>query len=197
MQTPFTPESLHPLTRLTAWLVTALALPALDAPILAVGVMLLALIGILEPSLARAWWRSRWLFASLLIVYIGVNPETLRWGFNANGIVSATEQIARLAIMVGMLAALFPQRSVDQLIYALYLLLKPFARIGVSAERIALRIALTMQFALQGQPRDLLSRLEAPHSIGPVTVELRTVPLRVTDYVVGIVITSFVIGFYA
>ena len=190
-------HALHPLTRLAAWLVTALAVPSLHAPALAAGVIALAVFGIRESDVGRGWLRSRWLFVSLLIVYVGVDPATMRWGFYAEGINAAIEQIARLAIMIGLLAVLFPKRAVDELVYAIYLVLKPLRRLGISAERIALRIGLTMQFAMREQSRDLLSRLESEHTIDSASVLLHTRPIRHADYLFGIILTALVMGLYA
>lgn len=193
MQIPVTPESLHPLTRLAAWLVSALALPSLEAPLLALGVAALALAAIAIPDIALSWRRSRWLFASLLIVYTGVDQETMRWGFNAAGIAPALEQTARLAIMIGLLALLFRRSAADQLVYALYLLLGPFRRIGISPERIALRIGLTLQFALQGRSGDFLRRLEdsAPNA-ETATVVLHKVAPRPLDYALGALLLAVI-----
>lgn len=179
------PLSVHPLTRLGGWLVAALALPALEARPLALGVAALALAAIARPDIAHGWWRSRWLFVSLLIVYVGVDHQTMRWGIHAHGITPAVEQIARLAIVIGLLGLLFPKSAANELVYAIYLLLKPFARIGICAERIALRIGLTMQFALQSQPGDLLRRLESSDDVKTATVELQAVAVRPLDYALG------------
>lgn len=188
-----TPYSLHPLTRLAGWLVTALALAPLEAPALALGVAALALTALAVPDIALGWQRSRWLFASLLIVYIGVDQETMRWGFHASGITPAVEQIARLAIMIGLLAMLFPRSAANELIYAIYLLLRPLRRLGISPERIALRIGLTMQFALQAQPGDLLSRLEDIREAKTATLVLNRIAVRPGDYVFGALLLAVMI----
>lgn len=191
------PLSLHPLTRLAGWLAAALALPALEAPPLALGVAALALAAIAKPDIAHGWWRSRWLFVSMLVVYVGVDHETMRWGFHADGIAPAIEQVARLAIMIGLLIMLFPKSAANELVYALYLLLKPFGRIGISAERIALRTGLTLQIALQSPSGDLLHRLGSSDAVKTATVELQTVAARPLDYALSGLLLAITVGLIA
>ena len=130
--------------------------------------------------------RTRWFFISIVAVYTFSKPVVDAYSFGANwaGFLHGLEQVARLAILIGALVWLFPKSARDELLYAIYLLLLPLRPLGVDAERVAVRLGLTMQFALDG-PRGSLSQLlaQSRQQTVPARIVLPRPPFRLGDVI--------------
>lgn len=97
--------------------------------------------------------RTRWIAFSLLLIYAYATPGTALW--NPLGVLSPTReglldgalQLGRLLCALSGLAVLLTSLSLERLISGLYSLAYPLRLIGVSRERFAVRLALTLEYA--------------------------------------------------
>lgn len=96
--------------------------------------------------------RSRWLLLSMLLIFSFLTPGThIRYlpGMSSEGMLIAVEQAARLLLAIGVLALLLTRLNPGQLISAMHTALAPFRYCGIDRDRIAVRIALTLE-AVEG-----------------------------------------------
>lgn len=147
---------MHPVIRLITFLVAAAFLARAELSIIAVvavGVMLISV------RLPAASWRTplvllrrlRWLLISLLIVYGWFTPGTALWP--ALGAATPTQEgLSEGLLRIGalLLIALAAQLLMlatprSELLAALYWLAWPLRLIGVSRQRLAIRLALTLE----------------------------------------------------
>lgn len=63
------------------------------------------------------------------------------------GLEMAAQHCARLALVLALLALLFQSTTPSQLVAGVFGLLKPFSPLGLSRERVALRLMLVLQYA--------------------------------------------------
>ena len=146
---------MHPIIRIVLFFIAAAFLAAGRYP-----VMLLIAIGLLA-IMARApaaTWRApiallrrlRWLLLSLLVVYGWFTPGAALWpalGAGAPTIEGLSEGLQRAsALLLIALAAQLLMGSIarPQLLAALYWLALPLRVLGLSRERLALRLVLTL-----------------------------------------------------
>lgn len=150
-------ESLHPASLILIWLAFALCIPWLHLADLA-AIALLAAIPLLRrrsTEFRKLLRRTRWLLLSLVLVYAFATPgEALlpalgNYSPSHEGLLSGGQQALRLIALLATLALLLDALSRDRILAGLYLLLKPFARLGVNTDRIAVRVWLTLYYAGQ------------------------------------------------
>lgn len=157
----FACHSMHPLTRLFAVLCLAVLVQWLAARwLLATGLMvLLANIYCSPDGLFRLLRRSRWLFLMLLVIYAFATPGEYIAGWplatapTYEGIIDGVLQAARLAIMLMGIALLLATTPRAGLIAGIYLLLKPLGCCGLSPEKFASRLWLTLHYVEQQPAR--------------------------------------------
>lgn len=97
--------------------------------------------------------RTRWIMLSLLLVYAYSTPgqpllDALGvFSPSREGLIDGVLQLTRLLAALAALAILLDRLHRQQLIAGLYTLLAPLQLIGVSRERVAVRLALTLHYA--------------------------------------------------
>jgi energy-coupling factor transporter transmembrane protein EcfT len=152
---PFPFQSLHPAVRLLFWAGLVMAGQGLEAGWLA-GFTFLALVvgGLLAGAhLRRLMRRARFLLLTIgLLFACGTPGEALLPLLGAAsptlaGLEMAAQHCARLALVLALLALLFQSTSSSQLVAGVFGLLKPFSPLGLSRERVALRLMLVLQYA--------------------------------------------------
>lgn len=147
---------MHPVIRISSFLVAAVFLAS--GELSAMLVVAAGLVAVLI-RLPVAGWRTplallrrlRWLLISLLVVYGWFTPGTALWP--ALGAATPTQEGLSEGLLRGgalLLIALAAQllmlaTSRPQLLAALYWLARPLRMIGVSRERLAIRLALTLE----------------------------------------------------
>ncbi len=145
----------HPAVQILAWGILALlvqhlqplVLSALDVALIGWALKLSAvqLLGLLR--------RTRWILLSLLLIYAYTTPGTALWppldyvSPTREGALDGLLQLGRLLGVLSGLAILLQLLSQAQLISGLYTLARPLCWFGLSRERIAVRLALTLQYA--------------------------------------------------
>lgn len=92
--------------------------------------------------------RSRWLLLTLLILFGWLTPGTPLPGIPGathEGLLLAAENLGRLLIALSVVAVLLTALSPVELVAGLRSLLLPLILLGVSRDRIAVRLALTLE----------------------------------------------------
>lgn len=153
----FNRRALHPAVSILCWLIYALTVEWANSYALAGLAALAALMCVAEPETRSAFLRllkrSRWLLLSLAAVYAWTMPGTWIWpqlgGLSPSweGLALGGERIVRLALLLAALALLLRKVSRDDLVYGLYLLSWPLAKLGFDRRAFAVRLALAMEWA--------------------------------------------------
>ncbi|MDZ7655459.1 MAG: hypothetical protein U0997_05905 [Sulfurimicrobium sp.] len=150
----------HPATKILLWLGFAIAMQGM-------GVMpltLLSVVGVMvllagrSPGALLMVRRARWLLLSLLVIYAfatpgdALIPQLGSYAPSIQGVRGGAMQAWRLVLLLLALGWLLRSCPRNSLLSGLYILMKPFAGVGIDADRIAVRLWLTLQYAEQ-QPR--------------------------------------------
>lgn len=93
--------------------------------------------------------RLKWLFLSILIVYLFFTPGRLLfidlyWGPTIEGLFQGLLRIAVLLLLVAAVNLLISSTKQDDLLSAILWCLRPLALFGIPHERLAVRISLTL-----------------------------------------------------
>ena len=145
----------HPAAQIVTWclLVATLQFLTLEMLLAAAGIILLLALLISAHKLRQLLRRTRWIMLSLLLVYAYSTPgqpvlEALgMFSPSREGIGDGVLQLTRLLSALAGLAILLDRLHRQQLIAGLYTLFSPLQLIGVSRERVAVRLALTLHYA--------------------------------------------------
>jgi energy-coupling factor transport system permease protein len=130
--------------------------------------------------------RARWLLLSLFLIYAfaspgdGMFPALGSFSPSLQGALGGAMQAWRLILLLlalGLLLRACPQNS---LLSGIYILIRPFGVLGIDADRIAVRLWLTLQYAeqqprhnIQGWWNELRSTLDpSPDAASEITLEL-------------------------
>lgn len=92
--------------------------------------------------------RSRWLLLTLLLMFGWLTPGTPLPGLpgvSQEGLLLAAENLARLLVAIAIVALILRTLTVPALVAGLRALLLPLALLGISRDRIAVRLALTLE----------------------------------------------------
>lgn len=136
------------------WMACVVILQVLSPMALAVATGLCAIAG---------WWfapsrsqkllrRVRFLILALLVLFAGFTPgEALLPAFpefspSREGLALAAEHVGRLIAVVLCVALLLEALSVSRLVGGLHALLRPLGRLGLPAERLAVRLMLVLRY---------------------------------------------------
>jgi energy-coupling factor transport system permease protein len=176
-------RSLHPTIAILAIVVLTLALAPGSWAVLGLCALGLALLQLRlspgqVPSLYQGLRRLRWLLISLIVVYAGFTPGPAllpSLGPASPSLPGLVEGLLRAANLVVILAAVQLMLAVnprERLVEAVYWLLRPLRRLGVPAERFALRLVLTLEYA---------TRLPAPGADQPSARGLRARIARLAE----------------
>ena len=149
---------MHPSSALLVCLIAMVAIQFLGPAGLALLVPALLLVA--RHALGN-WWRllrrMRWLLLSVwLILAYGMPGDALfdlPWMPTHEGVYEASLHVARLALMLACLAALFAALGKHGLLTALQFLLQPWARFGVASERLVVRLSLVMENLQEELPK--------------------------------------------
>lgn len=181
---------MHPASRILIYLLAALAIPGLPFFLLP----LLLLIALAADVQRQPWhliWRTRWLLGVLFLGYAYSLPgePAMNWmgvlSPTLEGLSHGGQQALRLLVLLLWLDVLVLRLPSEALMSGLHALLRPFARIGLASERIAMRLGLTLR-AIEGleRGRGNLRRLLGD-DLGadlPVTLHLDVQPMRARDF---------------
>lgn len=154
---------MHPAVLILLWVCLVITIQALQATKLVLaGLPLLAVAYALSATCLIILLRcTRWIMLSLLLIYAYATPCVAEWASLAQfspthkGLTNGLLQLCRLAFTLASLAILLNLLPRQQLISGLYVLTYPLRYFGLSRERLAVRLALTLQYAdpLYGLPQ--------------------------------------------
>lgn len=146
---------LHPATQILIWCVLVAAMQFLPPVRLLVagGLVLLSAFVLSHHKLVQLLRRTRWIMFTLWLIYAYSTPgqplsESL--GLLSPGLEGLQEgglQLMRLLVALAGLAILLDRLHRQQLIAGLYSLFAPLKWLGLSRERLAVRLALTLHYA--------------------------------------------------
>ncbi len=128
--------------------------------------------------------RSRWLLLTMLVMFGWLTPGTpvaLIPGATQEGLLLAADCIARLSVALATLALLLKGLDPPRLVVGMRALLAPIELLGFSRDRIAVRLALTLQEveASRGgegrEPANRSSLILPSHASGMIDVFLGAV----------------------
>ncbi len=190
----------HPAVLILLWVCLVISIQSLQATgLLLAGFPLLAVAYALSATrLITLLRRTRWIMLSLLLIYAYATPGVAVWPSLAQfsptheGLTNGLLQLCRLAFTLAGLAILLNLLPRQQLISGLYVLTYPLRYVGLSRERLAVRLALTLQYAesviwnTTGNWRTSIGQMLAPAEVNLQSIELHTAPFTKHD---GMILT--------
>jgi energy-coupling factor transporter transmembrane protein EcfT len=165
---------LHPATQIMIWCVLVAAMQFLPASrlLMAGGLVLFAAFMLSRHKFIQLVRRTRWIMFSLWLIYAYSTPGKMLFDAtfspSLEGLIDGGLQLMRLLAALAGLAILLDRLHRQQLMAGLYSLLAPLQWLGLSRERLAVRLALTLHYAEVGMLRalswqDNLRSLFEPH----------------------------------
>jgi energy-coupling factor transport system permease protein len=198
----------HPAVQILVWVLIALLAQHLQPLSLLVlcGILFALALRLCAAQLLRLLRRTRWILFSLLVIYAYTTPGTALWG--ALGVISPTReglldgvlQLGRLLSVLSGLAILLELLPQEQLISGLFTLAYPLRWVGLSRERIAVRLALTLEYAETAMGdtakdwRTTINSALQPSTTGAVHIELKLQAFGVIDGLLLLAGTAVLIG---
>lgn len=145
----------HPAAQILVWCLLVASLQALEPAglMIAAGLVLLATFAMAGRKFFHLLRRTRWVMLSLLLIYSWSTPGQPLWpqldtfSPTHEGMADGLIQLLRLLAALGGLAILIDRLHRQQLIAGLYTLFMPLRLFGLSRERAAVRLALTLHYA--------------------------------------------------
>lgn len=146
----------------------ALLLPMAPLPgLFVLGLMLASLVLLVRgtKTFYTLLRRARWLLISIMAIYAFATPGELLPQFpdaiapTYEGLATGGLQSLRLAMMLAALAALLASTSRDAIMAGIYLMLMPLRPLGVSPDRFAARLWLTLHY-VEAMPPDSFRHLK-------------------------------------
>lgn len=136
--------------------------------------------------------RSRWLLLTMLVMFGWLTPGTPLAnipGASREGLLLAVENLARLASALSTVALLLKALSPPELVSGMHALLAPLALLKISRDRIAVRLALTLN---EVESSRLGGSGEPGH--GEASIVLPACAPSATDFVLGALAAALVLG---
>ncbi len=146
---------LHPVTQILIWcvFVTAMQFLAPKRIFIAATMVLLSAFLLSRHKLIHLLRRTRWIMLSLWFIYAYSTPGEPLFDLagifspSIEGVLDGGVQLMRLLSALAALSLLLNHLHRQQLIAGLYALFAPVVWLGLSRERLAVRLALTLQYA--------------------------------------------------
>ena len=147
--------SFHPASLIITWTLVTVSLQVLMPKVLLVasGMVYLCAFLVSHHKFLLLLRRTRWVMISLLLIYAYSTPgRALIPGLDLlsptmEGLMDGGLQLLRLLAALAALSILLDRLHRDQLILGLYVLFVPLQWLGISRDRLAVRLSLTLQYA--------------------------------------------------
>lgn len=199
---------LHPALQIMMWCVLVSFMQRLELALLSgvAGLMLLSGWLMAGKKMLQLLRRTRWIMLSLLVIYAYSTPgqpllEVLgAWSPVREGLADGATQLLRLLAALASLAVLLDRLHRLELISGLYSLFAPLGLLGLSRERCAIRLALTLHYAevamLRSHSRwqDALQGLFEPHTEGVHPIALPLYRMRARDVSMAVLLGLCALG---
>jgi len=140
----------HPASLIMLWLALLAAVATRNGSLLLLACLLLTLCALFKAAthLRRLLRRSRWLMLTLFIVFVWMTPGTplpFMPGASSEGLHLAIEHGARLLLALASLALVLQALTAVELVAGMHALLSPLRWLGISPDRMAVRLMLTLE----------------------------------------------------
>lgn len=180
---------LHPAAVLTLWAGAAVFFQSLPSPWFWWGAAFMVAVAALAAPVRfkRLLRRIRVLLLVSVILFalatpgVRLIPELIWLPLTHDGLVLGCEHGLRLVVMVALVAWLLEHMATTRLVCALHAVFRPLAPIGVSAERIAVRLSLVLQAVGESGGAWRVWFIEAETAGGPAHVAVETHAWHVID----------------
>ena len=181
---------LHPATQILVWCALVAAMQFLPATrmLISGGFVLLLAFMVSRQKLRQLLRRTRWFMISLWLIYAYSIPGQALFDSifspTREGLTSGGLQSMRLLVALAGLAMLLDRLHRQQLMAGLYSLLLPLQYLGLSRERLAVRLALTLHYAEVGmlRPASWRDSLQSLEDGGMLRVEEKVMELPVYHF---------------
>lgn len=162
--------TLHPATRIFCLVALAVVLQAMSWPLMwgLLAVLLLVQWQVRWRDFRRLTRRARWLLLSILLIYAVATPGEYLSGWpdccapTYEGLQQGALQALRLVLMLAALALVLAHTAREDFIAGILAWLRPFSALGMTPERFAARLWLTL-FYVENNPPGLVKRLRLSH----------------------------------
>ena len=185
----------HPAAVIALWVFLAIALQSLRPAVMLIagGVLIVVALALSASRLYVLLRRTRWVMLSLLAIYGYVTPGEALWSAagalspTLQGVGDGVLQLLRLVLALAGLSIVLTLLDQKALIGGIYALAYPARLLGVSRERIAVRLALTLGYAeaamleTAADWRGAMARMLAPPAEAQHQVEIPAIPFRRRD----------------
>lgn len=149
---------MHAVIKIVCFLVFGTAMAMGARPVLMAGFILVTLLYLFElargvpahlHNALKMLKRLRWLFLSILVVYLFFTPGVLLlpdvlWGPTQEGLLQGLFRVAVLVLIVAAVNVLIGSTGQTEFLSAVSWCLQPLSWLGLSHERLAVRISLTL-----------------------------------------------------
>ena len=141
--------------------------------------------------------RTRWIILSIFFVYAYMTPGVALWSLpyipspTHEGLIDGLMQLSRLVFVLAGLSVLLTSLSQERLISGIYTLSYPLRFVGVSRERIAVRLALTLNYAeraMQETAKDWRSGIEQALQPESEYISGFELPMQLLSWIDGLLI---------
>lgn len=171
------------------WLVVVAGLQFLDVGPLTVALCASAALGAAYAPArsARLVKRVRFIVLAIVILFAGFTPgEALlidwpRLSPSREGVLLAYEHAARVVVVVLLVSLMLERLPPQRLISAIHALMRPFAALGLSADRIAVRTLLVLRFVEAEKPPKWQEWIRDDSNDLHDAIEIEREPLRGRD----------------
>lgn len=148
----------HPVIKILGLILIAIGVYQLSP--IQMALLALCLLAAMLLHSVKQWFpmlkRMRWLFISMFLIYAFNTPgEFVRdwplngwvdWSPTYEGLQAGSLQLVRLMMMLAGVALMMATTPIPSMIEGFYVLLKPLQYIGMSPERFAARLCLTLHY---------------------------------------------------
>lgn len=172
-------DPVHPIINIVSFLILAIALSVGGVAQLLLALLLVSVCYLLVPqrNLSRLWimlLRLRWLWLSLLVVYLWFTPGQVllqawpAWSPTWEGLVQGLERVGVLLVIAVAAHLLMQLHGPEEMVAAIHRLSWPLAWVGVSRDRFALRMMLVLEKVSEVQPLRMLAREDSRRADNPL-----------------------------
>lgn len=178
----------HPASLILLWLALLIAVAIRSGLPLLLICLMLSLFALLKAvtHLRRLLRRSRWLLLTLFIVFAWMTPGTplpFMPGASSEGLHLAIEHSARLLLALASLALILQALTPVQLVAGMHALLSSLRWVGISPDRMAVRLMLTLEEVESA--RDEATSLRKSASASTDVLRLPQAQVGVADAALG------------
>jgi energy-coupling factor transporter transmembrane protein EcfT len=145
----------HPAVQLYIWICLVIAAQFLNIKVMIPLCLVLIILSsrVSDGKFAQLLRKTRWILLAVFVIYAYTTPGEFLWvGLGvfspvSEGVLQGALQAARLIMVLAGLAILLTQLTQSKLVKGLYAWLSPLALLGLPVHRVAVRLALTLDYA--------------------------------------------------